>query len=172
MKSGFHWELKGVNMRKFFEDIRWNLEAKLYNYREYVANKKYKKPYPDYEDNEFNCGSLKHIWGIKSWDDLTGRDSSLRTLNDIDITFDRESKLYMLGIETIYEFENKDAECKYLKILLDAFKIYMDDNGYSKDHNLSLRCGSTESSAETIEELYIHFKIFVDGYCSVYDKTK
>ena len=153
--------------------VRFLLEDKIYNIKHYLEVKKCERLYSDYEDNEYNIGSLKHIWGIESWDDLTGKVACLYTMNDIDITYDRKSKLYMLGIETAYMFKEnrKEEECRYLRQLSDAFTKYMDDNGYLKDYDICLFMTSPPTiltSAESIEELYINFKIFVEGYCKVY----
>lgn len=161
---------------KLFRNIKYFVENKYYDIQRYFEVKMCERIYSDYEDNEYNIGQLKHIWGIKSWDDLSGKDSSanLYTMNKIDITYDRKSKLYMLGIETAYMFEKKEDESIYLIELLNAFTKYMDDNKYSKefDRFLFMSSPSINTSAESIEELYINFKIFVDGYCSVYGKSK
>lgn len=154
-----------------YEKLKWIIEDKIYKVKHYFEVKKCKKLYSDYDDNEYNIGSLKHIWGIKSWDDLSiGEDTNLYTMNDIDITYDRESKLYMLGIETAYIFKDRKSECKYLKRLLEAFTKYMIDNNYSINYDTCLffRTPTINSSAESIEELYMNFKIFVEGYCSIY----
>ena len=44
----------------------------------------------------------------------------------------------------------------------------MDDNGLQKDkpYNLFMSDLCTSMTAETIEELYTNFKIFVDGFCN------
>lgn len=155
-------------LRDLLLDIEIKLEVLKYKYQ----IRQYKKLYPDYEDDGYNCGELKHIWGIKSWDDLTKADACLYTMNDIDITYDREQKLYYLGIETAYVFKNKESsECNYLKELLDAFTTFMQDNDYSTEYNFSLHFGSpsTSTSAKSIEELYTNFRIFVEGYCKVYE---
>jgi len=93
-------------------------------------------------------------------------------MNDIDITYNRKSKLYYLGIETAYMFNKprKENECKYLKRLLEAFTKFMDGNNYSKDYDycLFMTNPSTCDKAESIEELYMNFKIFVEGYCKAY----
>src|SRR5206468_8548281 len=123
------------------------------------------RKYPDYEDDYCNIGSLKFIWGIKAWDDFTGTDVNLYTMNVIDITYDRDSKLYHLGIETAYMFDNQESECKYLRELLEAFSNFMEANGYSKDCKFPLFFGnpSIKTSAESIEELYTNFRIFTEG---------
>jgi hypothetical protein len=156
-----------------FKELKWKLEYKIGDIQSYFYNRKCKKLYPDYEDNEYNCGSSKFIWGVKSWDDLSGADCNIYTMNDIDVTYNRESKLYMLGIETAYMFKEprKENECKYLKRLLEAFTKFMDDNNYSKEYDYCLFMSSSviDDEAESIEELYINFKIFVEGYCKVYN---
>lgn len=126
--------------------------------------------YPDYVDDENNYGSLKHIWGVKSCGDWSGKDCCLYTMNDIDITYDRDEKVYLLGVETAYMFEDKEGECKYLQRLLNAFSEYMDDNNYSKNEEFVLFFSNPElqDKAESIEELYTNFKIFVEGFCKVY----
>jgi len=50
--------------------------------------------------------TYEHIWGLKSYDDLSGAECSFNTMNDIDITFNKKDKYYSLGIETIYMFKN------------------------------------------------------------------
>ncbi len=141
------------------------LRSKLYAY-------KMKRKYPDYIEDEYNYGDLKFIWGVKSWDDLTSKDANLYTMNDLDIIYDREEKEYMLGIETIYSFDNgNEGEIKYLEGLLDKFAEYMNENEYTTTQDkLCLTCieSSEPWRAETISELYIRFKIFVDGYKSVF----
>jgi len=162
-------------IKQFINNIKLEIYCKAYNIQNYLQVKKYKRLYPDYVDDEYNCGSLKFIWGVTSWDDLTGKDASLFTMNDIDIIYDRDSKLYMLGIETAWIFDGneeeiKKSECEYLRQLLDAFSKFMDDNNYSKNYDVCLYVfgSSTKNSAESIEKLYFNFKVFVEGYCKVY----
>lgn len=121
-----------------------------------------------YGDCTLETDDFKFIWGIKSWDDLTGHDASMYTMNDIDITYDKENKVYMLSVETAYMFETHEAECDYLKDCLNAFTKYMDDNKLRKDKSYRLFMSNpcTSMKAETIEELYTNFKIFVDGFCN------
>ena len=109
--------------------------------------------------------------GIKSWDNLTSKDANLYSMNDLDIVYDREKKEYMLGIETIYAFNDKEDEIKYLEGLLDKFTEYVRENKYITNQDkmcLTYIESSEPWRAETISELYIRFKIFVNGFKSVF----
>lgn len=164
--------MKIINkIKDIISSIQIEIDVKLYPIKHYIADRKYKKKYPDYIEDEYNYGDLKFIWGIKSWDDLTGKDVNLYTMNDIDITYSRESKQYSLGIETAYMFKDVSSECRYLKRLLNAFTKFMDDNGYHKNQNYFFffsNCSTTLTS-DNIPELYTNFRIFVEGYCKLYD---
>ena len=121
-----------------------------------------------YGNYALETDETKFIWGIKSWDDLTGKDACMWTMNDIDITYDKKSQKYMLGIETAYIFKSHAAECDYLRDCLKAFTKYMDDNDLNKNepYMLFMSDPCTNMIADTIEELYTNFKIFVDGFCN------
>lgn len=153
------------------QDVKYNIIGRWYQLCYKRANKKYLKKYPDYKIDEYNDGALKFIWGIKSYDNLSPCDVCLHTMNDIDITYDRDKKIYILGIETVYCFDSKNNECEYLSELLDAFTQFMKDNNYNTENPYFFFMHSPETmvEAETIEELYTKFRIFVEGYCSVYN---
>lgn len=131
-------------------------------------NKYFEEMNEKYGDCSLETDGYKFIWGVKSWGDLTGADACMYTMNDIDITYDKKENMYMLGIETAYLFETYDGECEYLKGCLKAFTKYMDDNGLSKNepYRLWMSNPCTSMEAETIEELYTNFKIFVNGFCN------
>ncbi|WP_440110140.1 hypothetical protein [Paenibacillus sp. QZ-Y1] len=153
-----------IDQIKFkFESIYLGLRHKMESW--YYSNK-----YDDYADDEYNLGHLKHIWGIKSGIDFTGNKAHFYSMNDIDITYDRKNKLYSLGVETAIGFENKNEECEYLRELLGYFTEFMTENNHSMDYDKVFFCSSPSilSSADSVEELYINFKIYVEGYCSVY----
>ena len=126
------------------------------------------KKYGNYalEDDDF-----KFIWGIKSWDDLSGSDCNMQTMNDIDIIHDKNKGIYLLGIETAYLFKTQLDECKYLRDCLNAFTKYMTDNKLDTDERFMLFMDNpcTDMSAKTIEELYMNFRIFVEGFCKLYE---
>ena len=112
---------------------------------------------------------FKFIWGLKSWDDLSSSDANMLTMNDIDIIYDKHKKEYILGIETAFNFKNYEAECEYLKGCLKAFSKYMDNNGLDKNKQYSLFMSNpcTSMVADSIEELYTNFRIFVNGFCTL-----
>lgn len=149
--------------------LLWNIEFKFENIKHKIMSRKYAKQYSDYADDEYNNGSLKFIWGIKSYDDLSDSDANLYTMNDIDIYYDRDTKQYSLGVETIYMFDDTQAECAYYNSLLESFTKYMKENGLDTERNYCTFCSGLDLSlkADSIEELYTRFKIVVTGLCAV-----
>lgn len=147
-----------------FKQIEDLLTERAWRKKEKYNNEMDKK----YGDSSLETDELKFIWGVKSWDDLSGHGTCLYTMNDIDITYDKGKKIYMLSIETAYIFKSYAAECKYLQNCLRAFTKYMDDNGLKKNepYMLFMNNPCTSMTADTIEELYVNFKIFVDGFCN------
>ena len=123
----------------------------------------------EYGDYTLETDDLKFIWGIKSYDDLSCTDACLYTMNDIDIIYDKKKKEYILGIETAYLFKTYNDECKYLSDCLKAFTKYIDDNGLNKNEPFRLFMNNpcTNMVANSIEELYTNFKIFVNGYLTL-----
>ena len=131
-----------------------------------------KKLYTDWKDDEYNCGPLKYIWGIKSCDDLSEtKDANFYTLNDLDIYFNRDNKLYMLGLETIYSFDNNEDRINYLDRLLAAFRKYIAtndlfDSNYDPFFLYRYNDGNI-FAGNSITELYYKFKLFVTGYSNL-----
>ena len=123
----------------------------------------------EYGDYTLETDDFKFIWGIKSYDDLSCANACLYTMNDIDIIYDKKKKEYILGIETAYLFKTYNDECKYLSDCLKAFTKYMDDNGLNKNEPFRLFMNNpcTNMVANSIEELYTNFKIFVNGYLTL-----
>lgn len=135
-------------------------------------NRYCKKMNQKYGDYTIETDDIKFIWGVTNWDELSGMEANLFTMNDIDITFNKKERTYMLGIETAYCFDSYEAECNYLQQCLSAFTKYMEDNHLKKEvpFILTFNTPRTSMTARTIEELYKNFKIFVDGFCA--QKTK
>lgn len=141
-----------------------DIHAKLYD-------RKMMKKYPDYKADEYNCGELKFVWAVKSWDDLSGKDANIYTMNDIEIDYDRKSKEYILSFETVYQFKDgKTGEVKYFEELLDAFTKFMTDNNYKMDEPFFFWTTQSDDlwRADSIPLLYTKFRLFVEGYKSLY----
>lgn len=126
--------------------------------------------YPDWKDDEYNCGEMKFVWGVKSFDDLSSAPACMHTLNDIDIIYDRKHKDYYLGIETAYIFTNKLAEVEYVNKLLAVFTDFMEKNNYDTNQSYCFFMNNfnMELKAKSIPELYTMFRIVVEGYKAVY----
>ena len=148
-----------------------NKETKEDLRRSKKEKKRCQKLYADWKDDEYNCGPLKYIWGIKSHDDLSANKANFYTLNDLDIYFNRDNRLYMLGLETIYSFETVADRINYLNRLLDTFKDYMVSNSlFDSNYDpffLYLYNYGKMFEAESLTELYYKFKIFVTGYSNL-----
>ena len=136
---------------------------KLYYYIQSIKNEE--EYISDYESQ-----SMKFIWGIKSWDDLSGKNCNLFTLNDMDLIYHKDTNDYSIDIETYYDFTSEDADKEYLLNILKAFTKWMNDNGYSTNEKCSFyKVFSNEINInehfDSIEECFAYFKILVNGYC-------
>ena len=112
------------------------------------------------------------VWGLLAYDSLVSSPPSIETMNDIDIIYDREKRQYVLGIETAYVCKDGiRGEARYLRRLLDAFTQFMDERGYDKNEEYSIFMTSPKIKlkAPSIPLLYSQFRIFVEGYCALYD---
>lgn len=158
-------------MRKYvLYGLYWQYIAPIF---ERIHKAKMKKLYPDYVDDAYNADELKFIWGVRSWDDLSsGKDVSFWSMNDLDVSYNRQTHKYELGIETAYHFDSNEDKCRYLRGLLDKFTKYMQENGFSTDPKYLFDFANLDMTfkADTIEELYTRFKIVVDGYIAQYEE--
>lgn len=141
-----------------------------WNKKEEANERKMKKKYPKWNPENW-IDDLEFVWGIKSYDCLARCDANIHTMNDIEIDFDHKDNMYYLSIETAYMFQDKQAECKYLKGLLKCLEEYMDNHQISRDSpdGLFMRNIGISMTAETIAELYWDFKLYVNGFCSLYE---
>ena len=96
-------------------------------------------------------------------------------MNDIDIIYNTESKMYIFDIETVYEFTNgQEGERKYIKRLFDELTKWMKSEGYDTTQELNLydvftRGLNINSEFESLEQLYATFKFLVKGFCGEYE---
>lgn len=118
----------------------------------------------------YRIDNTQFIWGIKSADDFTSIEPNLHTMNDLEITYDYNTKLYFLSIESVYRFKDgKTGEVTYLNYLLKEFTKYMQENNLDINTPYDFWVGGQILlRGETIPELYTQFRIFVEGYNAVY----
>lgn len=129
-----------------------------------------KKKYPDWEDNEYNRGVLKFVWGIRSDVHKTDTEASFYTYNNIAIYFDRKAKKYILDVSpSPYHSENW-FDVKYLVELLEHFTVFMNSNQYNTNNRFDDFQLEPEvlTEADSVSQLYTMFRIFVEGYKAVY----
>ena len=132
--------------------------------------------YNDYNEDFTENSSMKFIWGLKSYDDLSSYDANLETMNDIDLIYLKNEKKYILGVETAYMFNSKEAEKEYFKTLLDKFTKWMEEQGYNTNSTLNTYddiyeifsgCININTHFNTIEDAYRTFKLLVNGYLTL-----
>ncbi len=135
-----------------------------------------KEYYNNYNEDFTENNSMKFIWGLKSYDDLSGCKANLNTMNDIDLIYLKDEKKYILEIETIYCFNNKEEEKDYICFLFGKFTDWMINNGYNVNSVLIPYGDFIELFSEgininthfdTIEDAYRTFNILVSGYLTV-----
>lgn len=95
-------------MINFINRIRFKIRFWFEDKREFYQEKQLKKKYPNWNYENW-VGDLQFIWGVKSWDDLTGCDANMYTMNDIEIDYDHNKNKYFLSIETAYLFKDKKS---------------------------------------------------------------
>lgn len=132
--------------------------------------------YNDYNEDFTENSSMKFIWGLKSYDDLSSCDANLETMNDIDLIYLKDEQKYILGVETAYMFNSKEAEKEYFKDLLDKFTKWMKEQEYNTNSTLN-PCGdmyeifsggvNINTHFDTIEDAYRTFKLLVNGYLTL-----
>lgn len=132
--------------------------------------------YNDYNEDFTENSSMKFIWGLKSYDNLSCYDANLETMNDIDLIYLKDEKKYILSVEMAYMFSSKEAEKKYFKTLLDKFTEWMEDKGYNTNSTLNPYGDRYEiftsgininTLFEAIEDAYRTFKLLVNGYLTL-----
>lgn len=154
-------------MKKVLQKVRFCILDIYYAVKDKRWTRKMRRKYPDFKgETEYDDGLQKFIWGVKSRDDLCSEPACLHTMNDIDLIYLREKKLYALSIETAYWFENSAGVAEYLKALLKCFTRFMDEQGYDKNdkYRFWMSPSSLSFEGETISEVYTNFRIFVEGY--------
>lgn len=139
---------------KIISDIKWK-----------SADKYYSTFNEDGTENE----EMKHIWGIKSYMDLSNAPCGLLTMNNFDITYLKKENKYILGVETMIHFEKRDGCKSYILFILDKFTEWMKENNYDTNKELCMYEVFTEglninSEFDDIETAYATFKLLAKGF--------
>lgn len=128
--------------------------------------KKYAKLYSDWKDDEFNCGPLRYIYGVKYNNEDA---SSFNTLNIMDICFNRDTEKYIvcLDFSVSDKYSTNDSMLNMLTILLEKFSYFIRNNEYF-DHSfnpfsINVYEDGNIYVGNNLTELYYKFKIFVNG---------
>ena len=82
-----------------YEAIMDMTEKRLKKALENIENEKKRcaEMYPDWRDDEYNCGACKFIWGVSY--DPTDVEVSFYTNNELVIMYDRDQKLYYIDCD-------------------------------------------------------------------------
>lgn len=145
-------------MLKILKNIYWKVYSIYFAWQTKKNTKKYEDTY------EF-------IYGIKSYDDFSlENEANLYTMNDLDIVYNKKTKKYIIGIETIYSFSNgRKGEQEYIKDLLNKFTEWMQSKGFDTNTYIPIYSAfnkNINSEFDSIEELYAYFKMLVNGFVS------
>ena len=139
--------------------------------------KKTEKFYDDFNEDGTENSTMKHIWGLKSYCDLSSAPCGLMSMNDFDVTYLKDENKYILSVETMIMFDNKKDEYSYLKEILDRFTEFMIKNNYDTTKEFALFEVFTNgininTHFDSLEECYAAFKMFVNVYCSLEKEEK
>lgn len=125
-------------------------------------------------NSEYQLDDEVFVWGVLACDDngLDGCTPSMRTMNDLDITYNKKTKLYSLSIETIYIFDSVRCELNYLINLLDKFTDWMEECAYSTNYKVSSADVLNPINGQkfsSIEQAYAWFKFQVISFVRMHD---
>ena len=174
-KDGYGYpveECKSLSNIYYGKIIKWfpfNIIHKIINKIQWEQANKY---YEDFNEDYTENSDMKFIFGVMSWDDLSSATKpNLFTMNDLDLIYLKDENKYILSIETIYFFKDKQAKKGYLQGLLDKFTKWMQNNGYNTDSSLDIfevfDGININSHFNTIEDAYQTFKLLVNGYLTL-----
>lgn len=165
--------LSNIWYGKLTKYFPFNIIQHFISEHEYKVMEKY---YEDYNEDCTENSFMKFIWGLKSFDDLSNCNANLETMNDIDLIYLKDKKKYILGVETAYSFNSKEAERGYFRTLLHNFTKWMEGQGYNTNSSLNpygdvyeIFSGGVNINTEfdTIEDAYRTFKLLVNGYLTL-----
>lgn len=96
--------------------------------------------------------------------------------NDIEVVYCPRSKKYRLKIDTSCWFETKTEELMFLKNLQHKFFCYLEENHPLNTESINYIFWMSNPGelfvAESIEELYVNYSIFIAGYEAMFCQQK
>src|SRR5574344_1423312 len=151
------------------KDISWKcLKCNgddLKNYRCQECDALNNKSYPSLSNISWHLPIIKHIKRLIL--DLQYKKGIKQEEKEYISEYETTTKKYILGVETIYMFKNKNGDKEYMKQLLDIFTKWMIDNNYK----IKSPClwevftygWNINTEFDTIEDAYAMFKLLVGG---------
>lgn len=117
------------------------------------------------KDNGTLIGTKYFIWGVRSKDDIMSCETNFYTMNDIDLTYDKKTNLFELGIETAYGFRSVMERNNYLFNLLKKFENFMKSKGFIIDecYNFWFSDCTIPLASSSLPQLLAQFRVFVKG---------
>ena len=121
--------------------------------------------YPDWRDDEFNMLDNLFIWGYNTDAKII---PSFYSWDDAYIYFNRKTKKYYMTIDTgfydrIYDEEVARAESERLDRIENAFRNFLIENQLPTT-TLIFPFQDPALEAESLSELYVKYKIMIEGY--------
>lgn len=123
-----------------------------------------RRQYPDWKDDEYNCGPLKYILGIQA-NGTAAR--SFNTLNDLDIYFNRDTQKFVLSVDFTKTFDNIKEQKYWLRFLLIKLTKALSIDKSKFDFSEIDLCDGELFIANSLIELYCKFFVFVNGFISL-----
>ena len=98
---------------------------------------------------------------------------------DFELMFDPCSQRYLIGIETIYEFDSSDDEYKYYVNILVKFREWMIDRGYIEETDRYVGVKHFHYPLDMFNRIHVGFDSvneaydwFVSLFCAQFDLTE
>lgn len=96
--------------------------------------------------------------------------------NDIEVVYCPGTKKYQLKLDTSWLFDTKEEELAFLKALQHKFLDYLEKNNHPEPIDAKYIFWMSNPGelfvAESIEELFVNYSIFVAGYETMFCQQK
>lgn len=121
--------------------------------------------YPDWRDDEFNMLDNLFIWGYNTNPNIA---PSFLSWDDAYIYFNRATKKYYMTIDTGFykadpDTESARRESERLDQIDEAFRNFLIEKGLPMRADI-FPFENPALEADTLNELYVKFRIMIEGY--------